>query len=266
MFQLNERGEAMSMFGGGGMRGGKGAGAPGAGKGGAPRVGGGPAAPTKRAPAAAAEKGVTQVTEREFEQEVLRSETPVLIEFSAAWCGPCKTIAPEVEAFAQEMRGKVRVVKIDIDQSPLIARQLRVQSVPTFMLFAQGRIVDAVVGAIRKKQMHDMVEPYLPRAEGALKPRELAELMKRKAAAPVDTREPSAYARARIPGAKNLPLEQIEGRLAELFMLPGQPVLYCRSGEKTKEMATKLAEQGATVAFLEGGFLGWESDGLPVEK
>src|SRR3954469_25514927 len=76
---------------------------------------------------------VTPVSEREFEAEVIRSELPVLIEFSAEWCAPCKTIAPEVEAFAREYQGRVKVVTVDIDKSPLLARELRVQSVPMFM-------------------------------------------------------------------------------------------------------------------------------------
>jgi len=107
---------------------------------------------------------VPYVTEKDFEKEVLRSELPVLMEFTAEWCQPCKAIAPEVEAFAREMEGRAKVVKIDVDKSPIIAQQLRVQSVPTFMMVAEGRIQDAVVGAIRKKKMQEMVEPFLPRA------------------------------------------------------------------------------------------------------
>src|SRR4030081_2438847 len=121
------------------------------------------------APKAAAGGGVPFVTERDFEREVLRSELPVLVEFTADWCQPCKAIAPEVEAFAREMAGKAKVVKIDIDKSPVIAQQLRIQSVPTFMVVAEGRIQDAVVGAIRKKKMHELVEPFLPRSAGAIK-------------------------------------------------------------------------------------------------
>ena len=68
------------------------------------------------------------------------------------------------------------------------------------------------------------------------------------------------------PGAKSMPLEEIEGRLAELYMLPGQPVLYDRSGDKVKDLAEKMAESGSPVAFLEGGLLGWEAEGLPVER
>jgi thioredoxin len=109
--------------------------------------------------------GVPTLTEREFEAAVLRSELPVLIEFTADWCAPCKKIAPEVEAFAEEMRGKCSVVKVDIDKAPALARELRVKSVPTFMVFAEQRIADVAVGAIGKKKMREMMEPYLPRAE-----------------------------------------------------------------------------------------------------
>jgi thioredoxin 1/putative thioredoxin len=63
-----------------------------------------------------------------------------------------------------------------------------------------------------------------------------------------------------------MPLEELEGRLAELHMLPGAPVLYCRGGDKTKDLAAKLAEGGMPVAFLEGGFLAWEAEALPIER
>jgi thioredoxin len=206
------------------------------------------------------------VTERDFEREVLRSELPVLIEFTADWCEPCKAIAPEVDAFARDMQGKVKVVKVDVDKSPIIAQQLRVQSVPTFMVVAEGRIQDAVVGAIRRKKMQELVEPFLPRAAGALKPAELAQLLSAGAVSVIDTRDAAAYARAHLPGAVNIPVDEIESRLAELHMLSGQPVVYCRSGDKTKELSEKLADQGMPVAFLEGGILAWEAEGLPIQR
>jgi thioredoxin len=209
---------------------------------------------------------VAYVTERDFEREVLRSELPVLVEFTADWCQPCKAIAPEVEAFAREMAGKAKVIKVDIDKSPVIAQQLRIQSVPTFMVIAEGRIQDAVVGAIQRKKMRELVEPFLPRAAGALKAPELAQLLAGGAVVPVDARDAAAFARAHLPSAVNMPFDEIESRLAELHMLTGQPVLYCRSGDKTKELSQKLAEQGMPVAFLEGGILAWEAEGLPIQK
>lgn len=93
------------------------------------------------------------VTDKTFEQEVLRSELPVLVELSAEWCGPCKTIAPEVRALADELRDKAKVVTIDVDRSPMVARELGVQSVPTFVVFHQGRPVGGRVGALRRAQL-----------------------------------------------------------------------------------------------------------------
>jgi thioredoxin len=209
---------------------------------------------------------LAMVTDQTFEHEVLESELPVLVEFSAAWCGPCKTIAPEVRALAEDLRDKAKVVTIDIDKSPLVARELGVKSVPTFVVFHQGRPVGGRVGALRRTELREMMEPFLPRAAGALKPLELAELVKRGQAVPIDTRETAVFRRAHLPAAINIPLEELETRLAELHMLPGAPVLYCRGGDKTKELAGKLAGEGMPVAFLEGGLLGWEAASLELER
>jgi thioredoxin len=209
---------------------------------------------------------IPTVSEQEFEREVLRSELPVLIDFYADWCAPCKTVAPEVEAIAQELQGKAKVVKVDIDKSKRIATSLRIQAVPMFMVFHRGRPVAADQGVLRRNQLRELIEPFLPRAEGAIRASELAQLIKEGQVVAVDTRDPQPYARAHIPGATNLPIDEIETRLAELHMLTGEPVLYCRSGDKSKELATKLAEQGVPVAFLEGGFLAWEAELLPVER
>lgn len=206
------------------------------------------------------------VTERTFEQEVLMSELPVLLEFTAEWCGPCKTVAPELQALARELEGKAKVVTLDIDKSPTIPRQMGVQSVPTFVVFHGGRPVGGKVGALRKAELRGLLEPFLPRAEGALRPEELVQLLKEGRVSLVDTREAAVFNRAHLPTAVSLPLEEIESRLAELHMLPATPVLYCRAGDRTKDLAAKLAEQGLPVAFLEGGVLGWEAAGLKLER
>ena len=82
----------------------------------------------------------------------------------------------------------------------------------------------------------------------------------------VDTRDQAVFDRVHLPQAVHMPIADIDKRLAELHMLSAAPVLYCRSGEQTKELASKLASQGMPVSFLEGGMLAWEAAGLPVER
>jgi thioredoxin 1/putative thioredoxin len=209
---------------------------------------------------------VPVISEQEFEREVLRSELPVLIDFYADWCGPCKTVAPEVESLSRELEGKAKFVKVNIDQSKRLSQMLRVQAVPTFMVFHRGRPVAAEQGAVRKTRLREMLDPFLPRAEGAIRAMELFQLLKQGQVAAVDTREAQAYGRAHIPGAVNIPMDEIETRLAELHMLPGEPILYCRAGDKTKELVDRLGQSGVPISFLENGFLGWEAEGLPIER
>jgi len=209
---------------------------------------------------------VPVVDEQSFRSEVLQSPLPVLIDFYADWCGPCKTTAPEVEAVARELEGKARVVKVNIDKSPNIAQSLRIQSVPTFMVFLKGRPVEAQAGALRRQQLKAMIEPFLPRSQGSVLVAELVKLLQEGQVVPVDVRDTPVFNRAHLPGAVSMPEEEIEGRLAELHMLAGEPVLYCRSGDKSKALSERLAEQGMPVAFLEGGVLAWESEGLGLER
>lgn len=206
------------------------------------------------------------VNETEFERDVLTSELPVLIDFFADWCAPCKVVAPEVEALSHELEGKAKVVKIDVDKSPRIAAALRIQGVPTFAVFHQGRPVALKSGALQKKQLREMIEPFLPRAEGAIKAAELAQLVKEGQAVPVDVREATAFGRAHIPGSVNFPIDDIRNRLAELHMLAGHPIVYCRAGDQSKALADELATSGVSLGFLEGGFLAWEGDQLPIER
>ncbi len=205
------------------------------------------------------------IAEAEFESRVLRSELPVLVDFFAEWSAPCKQMNPELEALSIELQGKAEFVKVDFDRAQRLASMLRIQSVPTYIAFFQGRPVGAEQGVVSRARLRTLLEPYLPRAEGAIRSLELAELLKQRAVVPIDTRDPSSFGRARIPGAKNIPLEEIETRLAELHMA-GQPVLYCRSGDRSKELTEKLAQDGIGVPFLEGGFLTWEADMMPIER
>jgi thioredoxin 1/putative thioredoxin len=209
---------------------------------------------------------IATVTEQTFELEVLRSELPVLVEFGAEWCGPCKVVAPELEALSRDLEGKAKIVSVDIDRSPLLARELGVRSVPTFVVFQNGRPVNGKVGAMKRHDLRDLLDPFLPRAAGALRPEEVAQLLRQRRISLVDTREPEVYRRAHLPGAVNMPLDTIESRLAELHMLPNPPVIYCRAGDRSKELAEKMNQDGVPVAFVEGGVLGWEAAGLPLER
>lgn len=92
-------------------------------------------------------------SDENFESEVLNSDVPVLVDFFAEWCGPCKMMGPVVDKIAQEYEGKAKVGKIDIDKNPGLAGKYNVMSVPTFMVFKQGKIVDTVIGAVSKEEL-----------------------------------------------------------------------------------------------------------------
>jgi thioredoxin len=94
-----------------------------------------------------------EFTETGFEQDVLKSPTPVLVDMWAAWCGPCRLIAPVVEELAQTYQGKVKIGKLNVDDHPGVAAQFRVMNIPTLLLFKGGREVDRIVGAQPKEEL-----------------------------------------------------------------------------------------------------------------
>ncbi|MGI6255067.1 MAG: thioredoxin [Acutalibacter sp.] len=101
---------------------------------------------------------VLTITKDNFQQEVLNSQTPVLVDFWASWCGPCKMFSPIVDEFAEENEGKVKVGKINIDDEPDLAAQFRVMSIPTAMLFENGQVKEAMVGVQPKARLEALLK------------------------------------------------------------------------------------------------------------
>jgi len=103
--------------------------------------------------------GVSEVAESNFETEVLKSEKPVLVDFWAPWCMPCKIIAPAVEELAEEMKGKIKVVKLNVDDSPEIATGLSVMNIPTLLFFKDGKEVARMIGVNSKEAIAAKIGP-----------------------------------------------------------------------------------------------------------
>jgi thioredoxin 1 len=101
------------------------------------------------------------VTDASFKEDVLDSGLPVLVDFWAPWCGPCRMVAPVVDEIAQQYEGKVKVVKLNTDENPQVASQYGIRSIPTLMIFKGGQRVDMVVGAVPKTTLANTLEKYL---------------------------------------------------------------------------------------------------------
>ena len=104
----------------------------------------------------ASDKVVT-LTEENWDNEVLKSDTPVLVDFWATWCGPCRMVAPVLDQIASEMDGKVRIAKLDVDANQKIAYQFGVSSIPTFILFKNGQMADRMMGAMPKSAFENFI-------------------------------------------------------------------------------------------------------------
>ncbi|MCC7048028.1 MAG: thioredoxin [Alphaproteobacteria bacterium] len=99
-----------------------------------------------------------KVTETSFDSDVLKSAEPVLVDFWAEWCGPCRAIAPSLEDMSKDMAGKVTVAKVNIDENPSIASKYQIRSIPTLMLFKNGKPVATRMGSLPKQALYQWVE------------------------------------------------------------------------------------------------------------
>ena len=102
-----------------------------------------------------------EVTDANFDTEVLKSDKPVLVDFWAVWCGPCKMIAPAVEEIAMEYDGKLKVGKLDVDNNQQVSMKFGIRSIPTLLIFKSGRVVDQLVGAVPKRTLVEKITKHL---------------------------------------------------------------------------------------------------------
>jgi thioredoxin 1 len=109
-----------------------------------------------------ASEHVKQVTDANFDAEVLKSDLPTLVDFWAVWCGPCKQIAPTVDALANDYQGRVKVAKVDVDHNQIVAQQYGVKSIPTLLIFKGGKVVSQMVGAMPRGKLEAELKKHLP--------------------------------------------------------------------------------------------------------
>lgn len=102
-----------------------------------------------------------EVTQDNFQDEVMSSDVPVLVDFWAPWCGPCKMMAPIVEELGKDMEGKAKVVKVNVDENQALAQQHNILSIPTFMIFKGGQVVDQFAGAMGKDVLEEKISKHL---------------------------------------------------------------------------------------------------------
>lgn len=104
---------------------------------------------------------ITQVGDSNFEAEVIRSDLPVLIDFWAPWCGPCKSIAPVIEELANEYQGRIKVTKLNVDENPITPTHYGVRGIPNLIIVNQGKVKEQIVGAVPKARLVEAIERAL---------------------------------------------------------------------------------------------------------
>jgi thioredoxin 1 len=106
-------------------------------------------------------KNVVEITDHNFQDEVIAAATPTLVDFHAVWCAPCRVIGPHVEAIADEYAGRLRVGKCDVDANPAVAAEFDVRNLPTLLVFRQGKVVARIVGAVPRTKLDELLSGAL---------------------------------------------------------------------------------------------------------
>lgn len=106
-------------------------------------------------------EAMIHVSDENFDQEVLKADKPSIVDFWAPWCGPCRALSPMVEELAVTYKGRIKVAKLNIDDSPLTAEKLGVRSIPTLMLFKDGKLLDTLIGLVPKDKLEDFAKKGL---------------------------------------------------------------------------------------------------------
>lgn len=202
-------------------------------------------------------------TDETFQAEVLESPLPVLVDFWAEWCAPCRMVAPVLEELSDDLADTLKIVKVDVDACPRTSATFGIRSIPTLVMFKDGKPVGAQAGALPKPTLMQLIEEWLPEAAGPMISVKDLEA-KLDEVVIFDLRREQDFARSHILKSRVVPETDVR---SELSKLPdgSKIVLICRTGEESLRLARELAKEGhGGVQALENGLLEWEGSQKPT--
>jgi thioredoxin 1 len=209
--------------------------------------------------------GTIAVDDASFKAAVLESPLPVLVDFWATWCAPCRQLAPVLEALADEYAGRLVVAKVDVDRSPAVARAMNVRSIPTLAVFEGGKPLEVVAGALPRAALVELIERNAsglrpPSIDAAALARRLADGA---ATVILDLRAARDFGRSHLRRARCVAPEDLDAAL-EAAPADALVVLVDRTGAGAREHAARLRGRSPEVVALAEGLLGWEGAGHPT--